>query len=248
MPVAYKVKSGDLPGCAACSMVGHTHEQSLISKPSWIYATRTSTRELLKIRSARQIEIDARMAALQASGVSIIEARVQAASEIFPKHPEQGYEHWLLRGCDHAKVFCEWPTVDKVKVEGAWQDEATRIFNKQAAERVWSPGRMGIVAKVLGFIPEGEIPPLMACPKCADVLFAERVRPSISPLTDGRWQISPMGGCPHIPDTDKSRATTPEELATRWNGWAQKKLEERLAIGEFEAGNRYAFAVACSAR
>ncbi len=248
MPVAYRVRPGVLPGCAACSLVGHTVESSILATPAWSYASRTSSRELRLIRTARLQEFESTLAALEASGLPKDKARAQATAEIWPKHPEVGYEHWLLRGCEHARVLCEWPIRDRGEVETAWQDSAIRIFTRQAIDRSWSPIRMATVAKSLGFVPEGEMPALMACPRCAEALYADRSRPVLSRLADGRWQISAASGCSHIPDSDKSRADQAEQLADRWNAWAAKRLEERLGTDELAPGIKPAFAAAVAAR
>jgi hypothetical protein len=247
MPVAYKVRPGSMPGCALCSLIVDGHP-SLIAKPSWVRAPRTSAKALASIRAVREQEMGEVWAAKMAAGMEKTTARVQAMQEVWPKHPETGWEAWLLRGCEHAKPFVEWPTRDLQPIESAWGEKALQLLLTQASERMWGPLYTAKAALALGFTQAGETPPVMSCPKCADTLFADRVRPVLTLLADGRWQIVPSGGCCHIPDTEKSRADTAQELADRWNGWAAKKLEERLATADLADGVKGCFAAAVAAR
>jgi hypothetical protein len=228
-------------------MVGAPH-QSLIEKPSWVRAPRTSQRELARIRSAREADLAESIAALVAQGGNPAAERQRILLEVVARHPETGWEYWLLRGCEHAKALCEWPTRETEAIEATWSDISLKMFLASAADRMWTPLRMAKVAKALGFEEGGDRPALMACPKCAETLFADRVRPILTELGTGRWQIAASGGCTHIPDSEKSRADTPQELADRWNAWANKKLEDRLATADLADGVKGSFAAAVAAR
>lgn len=209
MPVAYRVRPGVLPACPVCSIVG-TPQNSLISRPSWVIAGRTTRREQ------------------RATGTECL--------------------YWLFWGCEHASCCCPNPTQEKPAVETAWCSFAMKQFAEHCAVRHGSAARIGAVAIGLGLVPDVVVPGLMACPKCAEALYADRARPMLYPLPDGRWQISAARGCSHIPDSDKSRADQAEQLANRWNAWAAKRLEERLATDELAPGIKPAFAAAVAAR
>ena len=161
---------------------------------------------------------------------------------------QKGADWYRISGCAHAKVLYTDAIEDRDAATPKWQDEAVRLLAVTAQERVWSETYVARIAKGVGMVPVQDLPPVMACPKCANVLYAERFRPIIAALSDGRWEISAAPACQHIPRGESCRAATAETLATRWNAWAVKKLAERLMTDEFEEGYKAAFTVAVSAR